>query len=693
MATGTGSGKTECFLWPILDHCRRHAGEEGVKAILVYPMNALAFDQARRIAKIIHDTPALRGKVSAGLYVGEREKAPHTTMGREHLVTDRETLRERPPHILLTNYKMLDFLMIRPADRRLWRRNQPSTLRYLVVDELHTFDGPQGTDLACLIRRLRERLQVPRQESPGGGLICVGTSATVGDEGNSAELRQYAADVFGQAFDEHAILREERQSIDELLGTAIIQTHVAPQPNLAERVDPARYADAESYLKAQHELFFGAAMEGDFHAVEWRIALAKKLRGHLMFVNLLRTLADGPLPLPVVAARMRTSLPLSTDGVQAEREAVGLLNGLCALISAAQAEDDGAGMRDISGLLNGLCGLHLCGARRLTPHGVREAVSECRAPTLDASRELRRMVCRPANYEALNAEPATTMLRHSDDLNPEDSALHLPLVQCRECRVTGWGAVQRAATSQVGRDLREFYNRFFSRGMDMRFYFPAEGKPPAGVAGRNVALCGHCGHIHAGHGCRRRRLHKLRRRRAGARVLPGVFNQQRQSHRPQPRLCPFCNASEALIIVGARASSLLSVVLGQTFASRHNDDAGSADQAGHRVLLHQTFASRHNDDAGGQAESAANDESAGAQKVIALSDNAQDAAHRAGFFSARTWQNSVRTAIAQVVAAQDGIALSDLPPKVAHVGGAMPKAATLMRSDSSRSSSRRTASG
>ena len=149
VATGTGSGKTECFLWPILDHCRRHAAEQGVQAILVYPMNALAFDQSRRLAKIIHETPALRGKVSAGLYVGEREQVPHTTMGPQHLVTDRETLRERPPHILLTNYKMLDFLMIRPADRRLWRHNQPHGLRYLVVD---AFDGPQGTDLACLIR-------------------------------------------------------------------------------------------------------------------------------------------------------------------------------------------------------------------------------------------------------------------------------------------------------------------------------------------------------------------------------------------------------------------------------------------------------------------------------------------------------------------------------------------------------------
>ena len=87
VATGTGSGKTECFLWPIPDHCRRHAGEEGVKAILVYPMNALAFDRVWRLAEVIHDAPGLRGKVSAGLYVGEREKTPHTTMGREHPVT------------------------------------------------------------------------------------------------------------------------------------------------------------------------------------------------------------------------------------------------------------------------------------------------------------------------------------------------------------------------------------------------------------------------------------------------------------------------------------------------------------------------------------------------------------------------------------------------------------------------------
>ena len=187
----------------------------------------------------------------------------------------------------------------------------------------HTFDDPQGTDLACLIRRLRERLQVPAQ-----GLICVGTSATVGDEHSSAELREYAEDLFGQAFDEAAILREGRQSIDDVLGTAIIQTHISPgppQPSLAERVDPARYANAQSYLKAQHELFFGTAIEGDFHAEGWRLALAKKLREQpARFVLLRRTLRRAG---PQRGTTGRVSKRFRGVGTAAHRVLLGWLGG------------------------------------------------------------------------------------------------------------------------------------------------------------------------------------------------------------------------------------------------------------------------------------------------------------------------------------------------------------------------------
>ena len=141
IATGTGSGKTECFLFPVLDHCRTQSGTLGVKAIVIYPMNALASDQARRIAAIVDRTPSLRGKVTAGLYVGETGASPRRRMGADHLIENREVLREHPPDILLTNYKMLDLLLTRPVDFPLWRHNAGGVLRFLVVDELHTFDG------------------------------------------------------------------------------------------------------------------------------------------------------------------------------------------------------------------------------------------------------------------------------------------------------------------------------------------------------------------------------------------------------------------------------------------------------------------------------------------------------------------------------------------------------------------------
>ena len=600
VATGAGSGKTECFLWPILDHCRTRAGTPGVKAVLVYPMNALAADQARRIAGIIHRTPALRGKVTAGVFVGrdnQPQRSAHRTMGREHVVTDRDTLRERPPDVLLTNYKMLDYLLVRPFDFRLWRRNRPDTLRYVVVDELHTFDGAQGTDLACLLRRLRVRLGTPR-----GKLICVGTSATLGGPADETALLGYASRIFDQPFEPGAIVGEVRQGIDAFLGDAVLGRHLHPADDLADRVDPARRPTAEAYVRAQHELFFGAPVEGDFASGAWRLALADRLREHSAFVNLLRVLDGRPTPLPRIAARLRHALPVADD-----REALGVLNGLCALISAARRrEGGGSAPRPFLQV-----GLHLW------------------------VRELRRMVCslhegaaegsaedaadRPA--EGAGGASAARRLRFFDDLTPDDPSVHLPLVQCRECRVTGWGAVKRAAERRLESDPRVFYNRFFLRDVDVAFLFPAAAPP--GVRGLEHAVCGACGAVQAAgaaacSGCRSDRLVRVFRPDS---VEPrgGASRSKRLS-----RDCPYCGAREALIIVGARAASLLSVALGQAHGSRYNDD----------------------------------------HKVIAFSDSVQDAAHRAGFFAARTAGVGLRAAIAQVVARDDGIALADLPARV-----------------------------
>ena len=661
VATGTGSGKTECFLYPVLEHCRRQAGKKGIKAVVVYPMNALASDQARRIARIVHDTPSLRGKVTAGLFIGQTGGSPRDRMGPDAVVTDRSAMREHPPDILLTNYKMLDYLMIRPRDRRLWRHNEPDTLRYLVVDELHTFDGAQGTDLACLIRRLRMRLGTPAEK-----LVCAGTSATLG-----GDPREYASRIFDQEFDADSIVGETRQTIDAFLGDAFIRHHLLPTQDLAKVVDARRYDTAEAYLRAQHELFLGTPIEGDFEAPDWRVALGEGLRQHVVFRNLLQALKGRPKSLPELAKRLQGTLPVAND-----KEALGVLNGLCALISAARRRpapsDDGG-----DALLPFLhVGVHLW------------------------VRELRRMVCSvgsenaggkdagDGNLDDSSLDDSSNLgdgslddqngsrfrLRHSADLKADEPFVHLPLVQCRECHVTGWvtklsgvGSARPKVLSHRARGgaqdgLRDIYGAFFGGDVDAVFLFPRDGAGSAGAGagdpgtasngaeprqgartpartpdpGKGVPslLCGKCGVLANDDGdradssqpdaicaCPDSALVKVYR--------PVVVTPRGgSSGRGKPRLskaCPYCNARDAMVILGARAASLLAVALNQTVSSRHNDDP----------------------------------------KVIAFSDSVQDAAHRAGFVSARTWSTNMRAAIAQTVAENNGSSLEELSKQVA----------------------------
>ena len=601
VATGTGSGKTECYLLPILDHCREQAGQRGIKAIIIYPMNALAMDQATRIARAIHRNPALHRKVTAGLYVGGREETPRKTMTDEHVVTDRETLRQNPPDILLTNYKMLDYLMIRPGDQRLWRHNEPGTLRYLVVDELHTFDGAQGTDLACLIRRLRARLRVPSD-----GLVCVGTSATIGTDADTP-VREYASRVFNQEFEPGSVVGETRQVAEEFLSGSLITGYLLPTNGLAEVLDPGRHATSESYLRAAHEAFFNEPPMGDPDSANWKVALADRLREHTAFRNLLQVLSGEPKPLPELAARLRRTLPVESD-----KEAAAVLNALCALISTARLREDNGGLRPFLDV-----GVHLW------------------------VRELGRMVCSVSEADSSETAAAGPVrrLRHSDDLQAPGAderrtvrSIHLPLIQCRECRVTGWAAVKRANEPCVEPDLRVFYNMFFRRDVDVRFLFP--GDTPA-IRSAEHTLCGACGWLSMARmggersvaeeesGCARCGSNRVvwlhvpdavkTRRRGGANVAE------------LSRDCPYCRASEGLIIFGARAASLISVLCSQTFASHHNDDP----------------------------------------KALAFSDNVQNAAHRAGFVAARSRQTHTRAAIAHVVTAHDGASLERLPRMVA----------------------------
>ncbi|MFI6877030.1 DEAD/DEAH box helicase [Streptomyces sp. NPDC050400] len=173
VTTGTGSGKTEAFLYPVLDHCAREraAGNNGVKAVFLYPMNALATDQAGRINDLLTDYDAELSGVRAGLYIGDKAATHY-----DKVDTRRLDMQLSPPDILITNYKMLDLLLQRAADAPLWHR---SDIRYVVVDEFHTYDGAQGTDVAMLLRRLAAAVGTARPDAPLGAITPVATSATL----------------------------------------------------------------------------------------------------------------------------------------------------------------------------------------------------------------------------------------------------------------------------------------------------------------------------------------------------------------------------------------------------------------------------------------------------------------------------------------------------------------------------------
>ncbi|MET8318487.1 DEAD/DEAH box helicase [Micromonospora sp. NPDC005189] len=248
ITTGTGSGKTESFLIPVLDHCRRQKqqGRAGVKAILLYPMNALATDQTSRINELLTD-PAL-GQVTAGLYIGDVAAIEYP-----HVFTKRSEMRRTPPDILITNYKMLDLLLQRADDLPLWEGAEPA---YVVLDEFHTYDGAQGTDVAMLLRRLAAALDLDEPERPLGPICPVATSATLGEGGGRdgrTAIREVAEQVFGIAFDTGSLVGEDRYEAGEFIASQDFSLPL-PSPEQLAAVDDR---DPEEMMAEVAELVVG----------------------------------------------------------------------------------------------------------------------------------------------------------------------------------------------------------------------------------------------------------------------------------------------------------------------------------------------------------------------------------------------------------------------------------------------------
>jgi hypothetical protein len=338
VTTGTGSGKTESFLLPILDHCRRHRGTPGVKALLLYPMNALASDQARRIAGHVHEHAALRG-LTAGLYIGG--PGSHDRMGPASLIDRRDILRDTPPDILLTNYKMLDYLLLREADSRLWDQAR-HTLRYLVLDEFHTYDGAQGTDVAMLLRRLGATLRVPAGGPPLGGVTPVATSATLGGstEATGRRMREFAERVFGIAFEPSSVVGEERMTAEEAAAGDDVSLPIPDIAAVCATAEPtARDEDSWGELA---KLFTGAQVSSP-------ATLAAVLSRHPL-TRIVADVLDHPLPLDLaITAVTRQVLPWAAAAECDPAAAGRALLRFLALLSRARSGAGGDGFTNPGG--------------------------------------------------------------------------------------------------------------------------------------------------------------------------------------------------------------------------------------------------------------------------------------------------------------------------------------------------------
>ncbi len=236
VSTGTGSGKSFCFGIPIINSCleMKDRQESGIKAIIVYPMNALANSQYEDFSRRLHGSG-----LTIALYTGDTETSPaealsiyRDTTGRrkpwDSELLSREEIQNNPPDILMTNYVMLDLIFSRFDDRVLFPTEHKERLKYLVLDEIHTYTGQKGADVACLIRRVKQRTGTK------GKIRCIGTSATVqaGEGEDGAEIvSNFAQRLFEEPFAREDVVGEMYEELEAEEGTLL-----SPEPQVSEEL-------------------------------------------------------------------------------------------------------------------------------------------------------------------------------------------------------------------------------------------------------------------------------------------------------------------------------------------------------------------------------------------------------------------------------------------------------------------------
>lgn len=630
VVTGTGSGKTESFLYPILDHAARMRaqGQRGVKALLLYPMNALANDQADRLAKLIAENKELAG-VTAGIYTGETSGSKATRMSEKSLITDREVLRQDPPDLLLTNYKMLDQLLLRTRDREIWQHSATS-LQYLVLDEFHSYDGAQGTDVALLLRRLGMQLKKLQPEGflddvaaarPLGQITPVATSATLGSDESFDSMLGFARTIFGETFPGDAVVSETllplegwRSEMARDFGSPTSVGHM-PAKELVEEVNRRIAEHPGSYADVVFEVFceavWGCAPELGPAITHWA---AHPLTGAILehagtAVPLIRREGDDVATLPDLV--LGTTARQVGETVAAEF-ITHALTAFAYLRARAGDEDSWKGKR--------LPGVE-------THLWVREVSRIDRA---------------------LAAEDQAHLFRWSDDgptAHGDDGAAQwLPACYCRNCGRSGWMTALEPGTDTPvldGAEIRKTSISEQDRGRQRPLLDATPEYRAATSSGQPVARMRDSEGdsavmwLHAGTGELSMRQPTPDEEDSGMSVPVLTHAGPDADEYAADQRCPSCGEDDSIRYIGSRVSTLLSVALSNYFGM---PDLDSQEK-----------------------------------KTLIFTDSVQDAAHRAGFVQSRSRAFALRTFTRRAVGSAT-VELSLLTDRLMDQAGGDPRA-------------------
>ncbi|PSL30084.1 DEAD/DEAH box helicase [Dyadobacter jiangsuensis] len=561
VTTGTGSGKTESFLYPILDYCYQQQHRAGVKVIILYPMNALATDQAKRLAELIHEDERLRGKITAGLFIGEgngpKGQFPKT-MGENHIIEHRDTILDSPPDILLTNFKMLDYALMKHNYHKLWLGNfkDASLLQFLVLDELHTYDGAQGTDVANLIRRLKLKLEIPAEQ-----LCAVGTSATIGSGPEAPQLlAEYASKVFGESVTTDAIITENRIDVASFFGEDDTLMDFMPLPHKLKDLVHHESEAFDNYLQAHIDIW-----QQDKKQLAQGLIQLKLVKDLVKVANKgkgTRPVEDIVRDLSIANENFRKLAQWDAANEYSPKERI--LESLLTLIAAAKDIDNP------------------------------------RSPFMYLQVQL--WIRELSGVQYTLEQPASFTFRDQIAANSEIAAL--PPWYCRECNSSGWLGVKPDNRDVFSKDITEVYDKFFARHKNVYFLLPGNE-----LNTEDILATGYVFDDFLQEKIHPVLLHIVAKDEEGFAIQ--AFRKLKDNK--TEHICPCCNNSGTVAIIGTKIPTLSSIAVSQTLAT---DLDPATDQN---------------------------------RKVLAFTNSVQDAAHQAGFIEGRNYRFTLRASIQKVI--------------------------------------------